>query len=176
LVGDVGEFQTPTQWDVTKEVDLIIETDGSVIFGVGYHSWILATETEDILLVGGGPDDGPGRYMTSCRSELGGIIAGITLLGTLLRSGLINARCIKCICDNSANILEPKRDLTQSIFHRTEGDHNLIETMKYPHHKWCNNTEVTYAWVRGHADRGDQDPNREERRNIEAEALYDLIR
>jgi hypothetical protein len=53
LVGDIGEFQTPIQWDVTKEVDLIIATDGSVLFGVGYHSWILATETEDILLAGG---------------------------------------------------------------------------------------------------------------------------
>jgi hypothetical protein len=29
LVGDIGEFQTPRQWDGTKEVDLIIETDGS---------------------------------------------------------------------------------------------------------------------------------------------------
>jgi hypothetical protein len=38
LVGDIGEFQTPRQWDVTKEVDLIIATDGSVLFGIGYHS------------------------------------------------------------------------------------------------------------------------------------------
>jgi hypothetical protein len=67
LVGDIGEFQTPRQWDITTEVDLIIATDGSVLFGVGYHIWILATETEDILLAGGGPD-GPGKYMTSCRS------------------------------------------------------------------------------------------------------------
>jgi hypothetical protein len=51
--------------------------------------------------------------------------------GTLLRSGRINAKSIKFICDNSAAILAPKRDLTQSIFHRTEGDHNLIATMKY---------------------------------------------
>jgi hypothetical protein len=40
-VGDIGEFQTPRQWDVTKEVDLITATDGSILFGVGYHSWIL---------------------------------------------------------------------------------------------------------------------------------------
>jgi hypothetical protein len=43
LVGDIVEFQTPRQWDVTKEVDLIISTDGSVLFGVGYHIWILVT-------------------------------------------------------------------------------------------------------------------------------------
>jgi hypothetical protein len=34
---------------------------------------------------------------------------------------------------------------------------------------------VAYAWVKGHADRGDQDPNRDERLNIEADALCDLI-
>jgi hypothetical protein len=45
-----------TRPNAITEVDLIIATDGSVLFGVGYHSWILATETEDILLAGGGPD------------------------------------------------------------------------------------------------------------------------
>jgi hypothetical protein len=174
-VGDIGEFQTPRQWDATKEVDLIIATDGSVLLGVGYHSWIIATESEDILLAGGGPDYGPGKYMTSYRSELGGIIAGIAVLGTLLQSGLINARRIKFRCDNSADILESKRELRQSIFHRTEGDHDFIATVKYLQHNWCNNTEFTYAWVKCHADRGDQEPNREERLNIEAEALCDLI-
>jgi hypothetical protein len=176
LVGDIGEFQTLRQLDVTKEVDLIIETNGSVLFGVGYHSWIIATETEDILLAGGRPDDGPGKYMTLYRSELGGIITGIVILVTLLRSDLINASCIKFICDNSAAILASKRELTQIIFHITEGNHDLIATMKYLQHKLCNNTEVMYAWAQCHADRGDQDPNREERLNIEADALFDLIR
>jgi hypothetical protein len=176
LVGDIRGFQTPIQWDVTKEMDLIIATDGSVLFGVGYHSWLLATGTEDILLAGDGTDDGPGRYMTSYRSELGGIIAGLAVLGTLLWPGRINARSIKFICDNSAAILASKRDATQSIFHRTEGDHDLIATMKYLQHNLCNNTEVTYAWVKGHAYRGDQDPNHEEILNIEADGLCDLIR
>jgi hypothetical protein len=151
-------------------VDLIIATDRSVLFGVGYHSWMLATEMEDILLTGGGPDGGPGKYMTSYRSELGGILTGLAVLGTLLRLGLINARRTEFICDNSAAIMASKRELTQITFHRTEGDHDLIATMKYLHHNWCNNTEVTYAWVKGHADRGDQDPNRKARLNIEADA------
>jgi hypothetical protein len=114
--------------------------------------------------------------MIPYRSEMGGIIAGNAVLGTLLRSGPINARCIKFICDNSAASLASKRDLTQSIFHRTEGDHYLIATMKYLQHNWCNNTENTYAWVKGHAYRGYQDPNREERLNIEADALCGFIR
>jgi hypothetical protein len=114
--------------------------------------------------------------MKSYRSELGRIISGLAVLGTLLRSGLINAMSIKFICDNSAAILASKRELTQSIFHGTKGDHDLIATRKYLQHNWCNNTEVTYAWVKCHVDRGDQDPNREERLNIEVDALCDLIR
>jgi hypothetical protein len=140
LVGDTGEFQTPRQWLITKEVDLIIVTDRSVLFGVGYHSWIIATELEDILLAGGGPDNGPGKYMTSYISELGGIIGGFAVLGTLVRSGLINARRIKFICDNIAAILASKKELAQRIFHRTEGDHDLIATMKYLQHNLCNIT------------------------------------
>jgi hypothetical protein len=52
----------------------------------------------------------------------------------------------------------------------------LIVTMQYLQNNWCNDTEVTYAWVKGHADRGDQDPNRKKQLNIEADALCDLIR
>jgi hypothetical protein len=119
-------------------------------------------ETEDILLVGGGQDDGPGRYMASYRSELGGIISGIAVLGTLLRSGRINARSIKFICDNSTTILASKKILKQRIFHKTEGDHDFIAIMKYLQHSWCNNTEVMHMWVKGNKGRGDQYRNCEE--------------
>jgi hypothetical protein len=162
-------------WDNTKEVDLIISTDGSVLFGVGYHSLLIAMKDKYTLLAGGGPDDGPGRYMTSCRSELGGIIAGLTVLGTILCSGRTNVRSIKFICDNSAAIMASKRDLTQSIFHRIEGNHDLITMMKYLQLNWFNNTQVKHVWVKGHADRVDKYPNHEERLNIKADALCDLV-
>jgi hypothetical protein len=38
------------RWDPTIPVNIIIATDGSVTLGVGYHSWIVATEDEDIIL------------------------------------------------------------------------------------------------------------------------------
>jgi hypothetical protein len=82
-------MRKPTGWDPKTPVNIIIATDGSVTFGVGYHSWVIATEDEDILLQGGGPDDGDLLLMQSNRSELGGG-AGLALLGTLSRSGLIN--------------------------------------------------------------------------------------
>jgi hypothetical protein len=47
-----------TGWDPITPVNIIIATDGSVILGVGYHSWVVATEDEDIPLQGGGPYGG----------------------------------------------------------------------------------------------------------------------
>jgi hypothetical protein len=62
----------PHAWDVVAPADIIIATGGSVLFGIGYHSWLILTLMEDIFVAGGGPDDGPSDSMTSCRSELGG--------------------------------------------------------------------------------------------------------
>jgi hypothetical protein len=72
LVGDIPALWTPAGWDPTTPVNIIIATDGSVNFGVGYHIWVVATEDEDILLQGGGPDDGDLFLIQLYRSELGG--------------------------------------------------------------------------------------------------------
>jgi hypothetical protein len=69
LTGDIPALPTPTPFDFDEPVDLIIATDGSVLFGVGYHVWVLETKEETILLRGGGPDDGIQSLMTSYQSE-----------------------------------------------------------------------------------------------------------
>jgi hypothetical protein len=80
-----------------------------VTLGVGYHSWIVATEDEDILLKGGGTDDGDIFLMKYYRSELGGVAAGLAVLGTLSRSGLINIASTTFLCDNeSASLVQSK--------------------------------------------------------------------
>jgi hypothetical protein len=65
LTSDIPALPTPLQFDLDEPVDLIIATDGSVLFGVGYQGWVLATKDETILLHGGGPDDGFQLLMTS---------------------------------------------------------------------------------------------------------------
>jgi hypothetical protein len=99
-------------------VDIIVATEGSVLSSVGYHSWILALDNEEIITSGGGPDDGASAYMTLHRSELGGITAGLADIGVLYWSGFACLRHIKFECDNSAFIIAAKRTVTQSIFHR----------------------------------------------------------
>jgi hypothetical protein len=117
-------------------VNISIATDGSVNLGVGHHCWIVATEEEDILLQGGGPDDGNLFLMQLYRSELGGLAAGLTVLGTLNRSGLINIASTTFLCDNEYAILSTNRPLTDSIFHRIEGDHDFVGAIKDLQENW----------------------------------------
>jgi hypothetical protein len=116
LVGDIPTLRRPSGWDPTIPVNIIIATDGSVTLGVGYHIWIVATEDEDILLQGGGPDDGDLFLMQSYRSELGGVASGLAVLGTLSRSGLINIASTTFLCDNASAILSANRPLTDTFF------------------------------------------------------------
>jgi hypothetical protein len=96
-----------------------VATYGSVVFGVGYHSWVVATENEHILVSGGDPDDGAQFLMTSYHSELSGIDAGLAVIGALVRSGKVKVKSVKLLCDNEEAIKARKRMRTQSVFHRT---------------------------------------------------------
>jgi hypothetical protein len=128
LVGNITDIEVPNGMGVTEEQDSIVATnlDGSVVFGVSYHSWVVSTDNKQVLLTGGGPDDGDQYIMTSYRSELGGIVIGLAVSGTLVRSGKIKVKSVKLVCDNEAAIEACKRKRTPSVFHRTEGDHDLI--------------------------------------------------
>jgi hypothetical protein len=83
FIGDMRHFQLTTHLDFTMGVDIIIATDGSVLFGVGYHRWLIVTTDKEILMAGGGSYDGAYTQMASYRSELGWIAAGLGVLGAL---------------------------------------------------------------------------------------------
>jgi hypothetical protein len=157
LVGDIPTLRTPSGWDPTIPVNISIATDGSVTLGVGYHSLIVTTEEEDILLQGGGPDDGDLFLMQSYRSEIGDVAAGLAVLGTLSRSGIINIAYKTFLCNNASAILSANRPLTDSIFHRIEGDHDLVSLIKDLQENWYRGMGISYEWAKGHAD----DLNRE---------------
>jgi hypothetical protein len=57
---------------------------------VGYHSWVVSTKDKEIIISGGGPDDSAPNQMTLYRSELGGICAGMAVIGKMARSGKIS--------------------------------------------------------------------------------------
>jgi hypothetical protein len=147
-----------------------------VTLGVGYHSWIVATEDEDIILQGGGPDDGDLFLMQSYRSELGDVAAGLAVLRTLSRLGIINIASTIFLCDNASAIFSANRPLTDSIFHRIEGDHDLVSTIKDLQENWCRGMDITYEWVKGHADDLNQELTRAERLNVIADEQCDVVR
>jgi hypothetical protein len=176
IVGDIPTIRTPLGWDPTIPVNIIIATDGSVTLGIGHNSWIFATEDEDILLQGGGPDDGDLFIMQSYRSALGGVAAGLSVLRTLSRSGLINITSTTFLCNNKSAVLLTNRPLTDSIFHRIEGDHNLVSTIKDLQERWCRGIDITYKWVKGHADDLNRELTRADRLNVIADEQCDVVR
>jgi hypothetical protein len=111
LTGYIPALPTPPPFDSDEPVDLIIATVGSVLFVVGYHGWVLATKEETILLRGAGPDDEIQSLMTSYLSGLGGLAAGLAVLGTLFRSGAMNI-LMSFICASVIN-----HDITKVMGH-----------------------------------------------------------
>jgi hypothetical protein len=176
LVGNIPTINTPTGWDTAEPKDLIVATDGSVLFGVGYHSWVIATSEEEILLTGVGPYDGDPVIMISYRSELGGLAAGLAVISTLSRSGLINIRSVKCICNNKSAILASKQQPSDSIFHKTETYYDVISTINEMKEMWCNNLDIKYSWVKVHAEKLDRELDNYERFIFLADEICDGIR
>jgi hypothetical protein len=126
--------------------------------------------------MGGGPDGGDQLLMTSYRSELGGIASGLAVTCTLVRSGKIKVKTVKFVCDNEAVIKVCRRKRTQSLFDRTEGDNDIISTIHFLQEYWCQDTDIHYECVKGHADKLNRDPTKLERMNIVADELCEVIR
>jgi hypothetical protein len=175
-VGNIPDLDLPADFDCTEPTDLIIATEGSVLFGVGYHSCLIATKTEQVIDRGGGPDDGSSLYMTLYRSELGGICAGLAAIGVLARSGRINLRAVRMVCGNEAAVKRCNQKLTASIYHNTLCDWDLLKTYHILCEELCRYIPTKLQWVKGNADREGRDLTRDERLNILADLLADTTR
>jgi ribonuclease HI len=176
LVGNIPKLTLPADLATTEPQYIIVATHGSVLFDVGYHSWVVSTKDEEIIISGGGPDDGAPNQMTSYRSELGGVCAGMAVIGTIARSEEINIRSVRFVCDNEAEVKLCNQKQTKSMFHNTEGDWDLVSTYRDLKRQWCNNIDVSFRWVKGHADREGRPLTTYERLNVEADLLADQIR
>jgi hypothetical protein len=128
LVGNIPDIELPENLDCTEPTDLIVATDGFVLFGVGYHSWLVSTKDERLLLYGGGPDDGAPLYMMSYRSELGGICAGLAVIGFLGRSDWINIESVRLVCDKEAAVKRCNQKMISSSYHNTDSNWDLLKT------------------------------------------------
>jgi hypothetical protein len=114
LIGNIADTDVPSGWDEDEEHDdeehdIIVATYWSIVFGVGYHSWVVSTNNGHVLLSSGGPYDGEQLLMTSYISELGGTVIGLAVIDTPVRSGKIKVESVKFVCDNEAVIKACKR-------------------------------------------------------------------
>jgi ribonuclease HI len=166
----------PADLNPTEPRNLIVATDGSVLFDVGYHSWVVSTKDEEIIISGGGPDDGAPNQMALYRSELEGVCAGIAVIGTMARSGKINIRSVRFISDNEAAVTRCNQKQTKSVFHNKEGDWDLVSTYRDLKRQWCDKIDVSVRWVKGHADREGRPLTKYDQLNVEVDLLADQIR
>jgi hypothetical protein len=101
--------------------------------------------------------------------------AGLAFLGTLSRSGLINIASTTFLCDSESAVLSTNRPLTDSIFHSIERDHDLVSSIKDLQENWCRGMDITYEWVKGHADDLNRELTRAERLNVIADEQCDVV-
>jgi hypothetical protein len=82
----------------------------------------------------------------------------------------------KFVCENESAVISTNMPLTDSIFHRIEGDHNLVSTIKDLQDNWFRGLEITYEWLKGHVDDLNRELNRAERHNVIADEQCDSVR
>jgi hypothetical protein len=87
------------------------------------------------------------------RSELGGICAGLAVIGVRTRSECINIRSVRLVCNNEAAVKRCNQKLTSSIYHNTESDWGLLKTFHILQDEWCKEIPTQVQWVKGHADK-----------------------
>jgi hypothetical protein len=89
---------------------------------------------------------------------------------------LIQTIRILWFCHRSSAVLSTNRPLADIIFHRIEGDHDLVSTIKDLQENWCRGLAITYDWVKEHADDLNRELNRAERLNLLADEQCDKVR
>jgi hypothetical protein len=100
----------------------------------------------------------------------------MAVIGTIARSGKINIRSVKFVCDNEEAVNQCNQKQTKSVFHNTEGDWDLVSTYRDLKRQWCDDIDVSVRWVKGHADCEGRPLTKYERLNVEADLLADQIR
>jgi hypothetical protein len=103
------------------------------------------------------------------------MVAGLAVLGTLFRSGTLNIGSIRFICDNESAVTAARRPTSESIFHYTRCDWDLIATIHDLIVRWCKGIALSFHCVKGHTDQIDHPLTRDERLNIEEDIQADAI-
>jgi ribonuclease HI len=100
---------------------------------------------------------------------MGGVCAGMAVIGMMARSGKINIRPVRFVCDTKAAVKYFNQKHTNSVFHNTEGDWDIVSKYRDLKKQWCDNIHISVRWVKGHADREGRPLTKYEPLNVEAD-------
>jgi hypothetical protein len=88
----------------------------------------------------------------------------------------MNIRSIRFICDNESAVTAARRPKSESIFHNTRFDWDLIVTIQDLIVQLCKGIALSFHWVKGDAYRIDRPLPIDERLNNEADMQSNVIR
>jgi hypothetical protein len=97
----------------------------------------------------------------------------MAVIGTMARSGEIKIRPVRFVCDNESAVKQCNQKQTKSVFHKPEGDWDLVSTYRDLKRQWCNNIDVSVRLIKGHADQEGRPLTKYERLNVEVDLLED---
>jgi hypothetical protein len=151
IIGPAPVLPASTQLDLVHGIELetlLACSDGSVTNGTGSHGWVFSNDTNPNLQ-GAGPDDGHPDYMTSYRSELGGLIAVLYIIHRICAAYNIQSGKVQYYCDNKGVIQNVFHPLCQpSITTFMETDSELVAAARALID--CIPITIIGSWVKGH--------------------------
>mmetsp|Transcript_16534 Transcript_16534/g.23564 ORF Transcript_16534/g.23564 Transcript_16534/m.23564 type:complete len:1161 (+) Transcript_16534:4649-8131(+) len=134
-----------------KEGSLLTCSDGSSdpALGTACQAWVMADKDGHVLWGGVGPIDGNPEWVTSYRSELGGITAILYILQQMVLHLDITSGSVMLYCDNKGaleNVFDeqPKR----GIYPLLERDYDMLGAARAIRRDIP--IKVTGTWVKGH--------------------------
>jgi hypothetical protein len=103
-------------------------------------------------------------------------VAGLATIGTLFRSGRINIRSVRFLCDNESAVLAEKRPIINSILFNTKGYWYLVATVHDLLENWYSDMHIKFHWVKGHAYLLNRPLSQDERLNMVVDQQADKTR
>jgi hypothetical protein len=84
-----------------------------------------------------------------CTWQHKGLNLGLAVIVFLPRSGWINIRTVRLVCDDEAAAKWCNQKLTSRIYHHTESYWEVLNTFDIIQDEWCKEISTKVQWVNG---------------------------
>ncbi len=114
----------------------------------GCHGWVLASNEQELLLQGAGPDDGHPMLINSYRSELGGLITVLYIIYRICSHYQVASGKMKYYCNNKGVFATVFSPTVPGLTPYLQADAELVMEAK----RLISIIPITILaeWVKGH--------------------------